>query len=202
MSTARDESRRQCPSCLRPLVACYCGQLQAITNRWPVCIFQHPRESGHALGTARIAHLGLSDCDLRVLDGPVGPRPDDILIYPDATSRPLADRAGSVPGRLLFIDASWRKSRRVLHEQQALAELPRYHLEPDAPSRYRIRREPAPGFLSTLEAVVLALETVERAPGRYRPLLGVMDWMVDQQIRHMGEAVYRRHYGAPEADGS
>lgn len=202
MSSGRAESRGQCPRCRRPWVVCYCSQLQAITNRWPVCIFQHPRESGHALGTARIAHLGLSDCDLRVLDGPVSLQPDDILIYPGATSRPLGERAVSAPGRLLFVDASWRKSRRVLHEQRALADLPRYHLEPGAPSRYRIRREPAPGFLSTLEAVVLALETVERAPGRYRPLLRVMDWMVDQQIRYMGEAVYRRHYGTPDDDRS
>lgn len=163
-------------------------------NRWPVHILQHHRESGHAVGTARIAALSLTRCDLDILRGVFVPAPDDVLVYPGTGARPLDELTGARPRRLLFLDASWRKSRRILHEQPAIAALPRYCLTDVPRSRYRIRREPEPGFLSTVEAVVLALETLEREPGRYHSLLRVMDWMIDQQIRHMGEAVYRRHY--------
>ncbi|MEX1197618.1 MAG: tRNA-uridine aminocarboxypropyltransferase [Pseudohongiellaceae bacterium] len=187
--------RRHCPRCRRPEVVCYCSLIRPVDNRWPVHILQHPRESGHAVGTARIAALSLTRCGLDILQQSFSPSPGDVLVYPGADARPLEELTGESPHRLLFLDASWRKSRRMLHEQPALAALPRYCLTDAPPSRYRIRREPERGFLSTVEAVVLALETLEREPGRYHSLLQVMDWMIDQQIHHMGDSVYRRHYG-------
>lgn len=195
-------SRACCPRCARPLAVCYCSLVQSVANRWPVRILQHHRESGHAVGTARIAALSLTRCDLGILRGSFVPEPEDVLVYPGSDARPLEELCDGPVRRLLFLDASWRKSRRMLHEQPALAALPRYCLTDVPTSRYRIRREPERGFLSTVEAVVLALETLEREPGRYHALLRVMDWMIDQQIRYMGDAVYRRHYGAANEDPS
>lgn len=192
LSGKRD--RAHCSRCGRPLAVCYCSLVRQVSNAWPVHILQHPRESGHAVGTARIAALSLTRCGLDILREPFIPSPDDVLVYPGADAGPLEELAGGPPRRLLFLDASWRKSRRILYEQPALAALPRYCLTDVPPSRYRIRREPERGFLSTVEAVVLALEALEREPGRYHSLLRVMDWMIDQQIRYMGEEVYRRHY--------
>lgn len=190
-------SRSYCPRCARPLPVCYCALIRPVDNRWPVRILQHHRESGHAIGTARIAALSLARCDLDVLQGDFLPAPDEVLVYPGTDARPLDELIEGPPRQLLFLDASWRKSRRILYEQPALAALPRYCLAEVPLSRYRIRREPEQGFLSTVEAVVLALETLERGPGRYHSLLRVMDWMIDQQIHFMGDAVYRRHYLEP-----
>lgn len=201
--TAAGSARRECcPRCTRPLSVCYCAQIESVANRWPVAILQHPRESRHAVGTARIAALSLARCELSELREAFSPEPGDVLVYPGDRARPLDELTTDSPRRLVFLDASWRKSRRMLHEQPALAGLPRYHLVDVPASRYRIRREPDPGFLSTVEAVVLTLEQVERSPGRYQALLRVMDWMIDQQIRHMGESTYHQHYGRVDGNRS
>lgn len=196
--------RIECPDCLRPAALCYCPLITPVDNRWPVLILQEQREAAHALGTARIAALGLADCRLETISlGPEAPCPplldelprlSPVLIYPGRDAAPLASLPTDAPRPLLFIDASWRKSRRLLHEHPSLARLPRYSLEGMPSSRYRIRRTALPDALSTLEAITHALELLEGSPGRYAGLLAVMDWMIDQQIARMGEAVYRRNY--------
>ncbi len=204
--------RARCPRCQRPSLRCYCAQLPspALQNHWPVTILQHPQESRHALGTARIAHLGLSDCKLIVGDAETlqaevagsGAEESIALIYPGADSQPLSVLRTQPPQRLLFIDATWRKSRRFLLESAWLAALPRYHLESPPASRYRIRKEPHGEALSTLEAVVYALAflegaaegDVESGENKYAPLLQVMDGLVDEQIQTMGPEIFANNY--------
>ena len=200
--------RARCPHCQRPSLHCYCAQLPspALLNHWPVTILQHPQESRHSLGTARIAQLGLSDCSMIV--GKAETWPDDLagqiaeehiaLIYPGAASQPLSALREQPPQRLLIIDATWRKSRRMLLESAWLAALPRYHLQSPPPSRYRIRKEPSSNALSTLEAIVHALAflegTVECDENKYTPLLRIMDSLIDEQIKEMGLETFAKNY--------
>jgi len=67
-------------------------------------------------------------------------------------------------------------------------------LQPSAPSRYRIRRQPGADTLSTLEAIVFTLETLETPVRKLGSMLATMDWVVDQQIRYMGHDVYQSNY--------
>ncbi|MDO8273376.1 MAG: tRNA-uridine aminocarboxypropyltransferase [Gammaproteobacteria bacterium] len=196
--------RARCPRCQRPSLRCYCAQLPspALQNHWPVTILQHPQESRHALGTARIAQLGLGDCTLLVGDtetlqaevaGQVAEK-SIALIYPGTASQPLSVLREQPPQRLLFIDATWRKSRRLLLESAWFAAQPRYHLESPPPSRYRIRKEPHSDALSTLEAIVHALGFVEDDENKYTPLLRIMDSLIDEQIREMGLETFAKNY--------
>jgi DTW domain-containing protein YfiP len=59
--------------------------------------------------------------------------------------------------RLVVIDGTWRKSRRMLYDSPWLQGLPRLALAAPPPSRYRIRRARGEGQLSTFEATLLAL---------------------------------------------
>ncbi len=188
--------RIRCPHCQRPLALCYCTSLTPLPHAWPVRILQHAVEARHALGTARIAALGLQDCQL--LPAHASPVATGVLIYPGPDSQPLSALLHTVPQPLIFLDATWRKSRRMLLESAELAALPRYQLEHPQPSRYRIRREPHAQALSTLEAVVQTLAMLEQAPERFASLLEVMDSLVDEQIAHMGEQTYRRNYDAQD----
>ncbi len=200
--------RPSCQRCLRPHAACLCTALPAtaIANRWPVHILQHTQERKHALNTARIAVLGLQQCVLHaVTDEPVetvlppellATLAKALLIYPAADSADVSQLATEeVAGRpLLLLDASWRKSRRLLLASPWLQQLPTISVALPTPSRYRIRREPQPGYSSSLEALLYVLGTLEGDHARYAPLLAAMDVMVDQQIERMGETVYRRNY--------
>lgn len=192
--------RARCERCQRPQALCYCARLSPVDNTWPVWILQHPAEARHALGTARIAALGLGDCTLESSESPELMHPfsstthSPVLIYPGPTSLPLQELAHEPRRPLLFIDATWRKSRRMLMENAWLEALPRYELPTPPPSRYRIRREPKPEAISTLEAIVHCLGLLEGDATRYQPLLEQMDRLVDEQIAHMGEEVFARNY--------
>lgn len=193
--------RERCAQCQRPLPQCYCHLITTLANRWPVWIYQHPQESRHALGTARIAALGLTHCTLLSSAQPAtaecfaSAAVIPALIYPSADALPLAALSSGPVQPLLFLDATWRKSRRLLLESPWLQSLPRYALPATQPSRYRIRREPQPNALATLEAIVQALAIVEGDGSRYAPLLGVMDHIIEEQIAHMGQQRYARNYG-------
>ena len=96
---------------------------------------------------------------------------------------------------LIFLDASWRKSYRMLMESPYLQALPKIALHPTQKSRYQIRKSKYHHSLSTLEAVVHTLSKLEQDQKKYRPLLKSMDWMIEKQIELMGEDVFKKNYG-------
>ena len=190
--------RERCEQCLRPQSHCYCPLITKVDSLWPVQILQHPQEAKHALGTARIAALCLNNCQLEIASSQfenfIHSLVQPALIYPGVDSKPLETLIGTRPRPLLFLDATWRKSRRFLLESPALASLPQYSLASPPASRYRIRREPEPEALSTLEAIVHSLALLEANSEKFAPLLHIMDSLVDEQITQMGTAVYARNY--------
>jgi DTW domain-containing protein len=183
--------RTNCAHCSRPAGFCYCHLLCPINNKWPVRILQHSEESKHPFNTARIATLSLQDCllhltpdvvdDTRLCDVMCQTSIQPVLIYP-RQDVPLLSEAPLPPGTpLLFIDASWRKSKRVLLQSALLQNLACRCLLPATPPRYRIRKEPRPHYRSTLESIVSAL-TILGDEGA-QPMLDIMDWMIERQLQ-------------------
>jgi DTW domain-containing protein YfiP len=153
-----------------------------------VSVLQHPDEAGQAKGSLRLLQLSLQHCEVRVgetLDRPAdaGAEGRTVLLYPvtESAPGPLADRAIR-PQRLVVLDATWRKSLRLLHLDPALQALPRWPLQSPPDSRYAALRKAArPGQLSTLEATCLALADIESVPARYAPLLDAFaGWVAEQ----------------------
>ena len=68
-------------------------------------------------------------------------------------------------------------------------------------TRYRLRKAPGPGALSTVEAIVQALDILE-APASYAPLLRPFEALIEGQIEAMGADTYQRnHVRKNPADG-
>jgi len=65
-----------------------------------------------------------------------------------------------------------------------------------APSRYRLRKAPEPGALSTLEAVVEALNVLEQ-PVSFDALLKPFEALIEGQIKAMGAETFQRNHGTP-----
>jgi DTW domain-containing protein YfiP len=80
--------------------------------------------------------------------------------------------------RRVVLDATWRKSRKMLHLNPLLQALPRWSLQQVPEARYAIRKAHAPGQLSTLEATCAALGQLEGQPERWGALLGAFDAFV------------------------
>ncbi|WP_198117461.1 tRNA-uridine aminocarboxypropyltransferase [Massilia rhizosphaerae] len=189
--------RATCAACLRAQSACICHWVRPLSSRAGLLILQHPLEVRNAKNSARLLHLCLAGSRLEVgeafapgqlaaLLGADGRTP--LLLYPDTPPSPAAP-APLPPPRpedvtLVVLDATWRKSRKMLHLNPLLQSLPRLALHDVAPSAYRIRKAHAAHQLSTLEAAALALARIEGDPGRYEPLLAAFDGFVQQLAAH------------------
>jgi DTW domain-containing protein YfiP len=106
-----------------------------------------------------------------------------VLLYPETPGfvPPVLAPAPPERLRLVVLDATWRKSRKMLHVNPELQRLPRLALHDVPASAYRIRKAHAPHQLSTLEAAAVALAQLEGDAGQYRPLLQAFDGFVQQQ---------------------
>ncbi|MCQ9471578.1 DTW domain-containing protein [Pseudomonas alliivorans] len=195
-------SRSRCERCLRPDAHCLCALIPHLDSRTRVLILQHPDEAKHALNTARLAALGLSNAELRI--GEVFEGLEELLSLPgyqprllfpgDAAQRLTVGQTEMLPTLLVVPDGTWRKARKLLHLNPPLAALPRVTLGEVPASRYRLRKAPGPDALSTLEAIVHALQTLE-APASFEALLKPFDALIDGQIRAMGNEIYQRNHG-------
>ena len=164
-------------------------------TRVEVLILQHPLEVQHAKNTGRLLHLSLPNSQLRVgevFDGPALNVTTTVLLYPPDTAQissvlalRLELRGQKIAHlRLVVLDATWRKSRKMLHVNPWLQQLPRFELDAIHASRYTIRKAHRPGQLSTLEATCLALMQLEQDPGLLKPLLHAFDGFVAQQVAY------------------
>lgn len=120
--------RPRCERCQRPLDHCLCSLIPALGSRTRVILLQHPSESAHALNTARLAALGLSNAELRVgqvfddlpaLLATPGYRP--ALLFPGAEAQPLAayGPVDEQPLLLIVPDGTWRKAQAAVPESAA-----------------------------------------------------------------------------------
>jgi DTW domain-containing protein YfiP len=184
--------RATCAACLRAQSACICRWVRPLSSRAGLLILQHPLEVRNAKNSARLLHLCLPGSrlevgetfpDLHALLYAYGRVP--VLLYP-ATGEPAPDLDVDLMAqpdrlRLVVLDATWRKSRKMLYVNPELQRLPRLALHDVPASAYRIRKAHAPHQLSTLEAAALALAQIEGDAAPYRPLLQAFDGFVQQQ---------------------
>lgn len=173
-----------------------------------VVFLQHPRETRMPIGTCRLAHLSLPNSELVVgLHPEREPRlaalaqdPGTMLLFPGEHATDIS-ALDTPPTTLLVVDGTWINARKLVQRSPLLAAVPRLCFVPPAPSNYRIRREPAAHCVSTIEAVVHVLEVLERAPGRFRPILQAFDHMVDRQLDHARAPREARPARHPVHDG-
>ena len=218
VQNATQPGRTRCVNCGRPQPACLCAWVTPVAHEVEVLILQHPLEVDHPKGSARLLHLSLprsrlvtgevfADAALLVapfaLAGAVAGAPrHNLLLYPDMPQ----DQALGVPAppavptgwlreparlRLIVLDGTWRKSRKMLYLSPPLQALPRLSLQDPAASSYRIRKAHRPDQLSTLEATCAALAQLEGHTEKFQPLLTAFDGFVTQQMDWSGPAFSR-----------
>jgi len=201
MPPAEATPRDVCWRCRRPRRVCWCGDLRPVDSRTRVVFVQHPRETRVPVSTCRMAHLSLPNSELHVGLGAVGnPRLEALCAEAEVAVLFPSEGATDVsalpapPRTLVVVDGTWSNARKVVERCPLLSRLPRVSFTPARPGNYRIRKEPAEHCLSTIEAVTHVLEALERAPGRFVPLLGAFDAMVDRQLDFVGAGGTRHRF--------
>ena len=198
----RETIRKYCYRCFKPAVVCICNTIAPVKNRTHIRILQHPLERHHPIGTARFAELGLENVDLKTvyasLSGSLVTEsncpPGTGLLFPADDAMDLASvTAENRPVALIVLDGTWYNAKKLYKENPWLHTLPHYRLNPSSPSRYRIRLEPTSDSISTLEAIVAALNILEPQTDT-TSLLTAFDAMIDRQIAFMasGDGTPRR----------
>jgi len=177
--------RATCVRCLRPQATCLCALVRPTAHRTEVLVLQHPQEQRQAKNSVALLRLSLAQCEV-VVGERFAPEAlqallqrsgrDTRLLYPDVPAAPAPPTApgatAGAPLRLVVLDATWRKSLRMLLEHPALAALPRLSLDAPAPTLYRaIRAARRADQVSTLEAIVQALAMLEGPSFDAAPLL-------------------------------
>jgi DTW domain-containing protein YfiP len=195
--------RARCSVCLRAAASCICRWIAPVSHAVEVLILQHPLEVNNAKGSARLLHLSLpnsqlltgeqfsSDILAELLAGK-----HNVLLYPDTPgdrSLGIAPPPALAPAtlldpaqlRLVVLDGTWRKSRKMLYLNPQLQQLPRLPLRDTPASHYLIRKAHAPDQLSTLEATCYALMQLEQDAPRFVPLITAFDGFVAQQLSYV-----------------
>jgi DTW domain-containing protein YfiP len=206
MNGAAPLARAACARCLRPQATCLCALVRPTPHRTEVLVLQHPQEQRQAKNSVALLRLSLARCEVVVGErfAPAAlqvllhrPGRETRLLYPDVPAAPAPRGPGATAGapvRLVVLDATWRKSLRMLLEHPALVALPRLSLGSPAPTRYRaIRAARRADQVSTLEATVEALARLEGAAFDGVPLLDAFGRLV------AGLAARQRAPAAPGA---
>ncbi|PID42703.1 MAG: DTW domain-containing protein [Proteobacteria bacterium] len=191
-------SRHYCTNCKRPLRVCYCSALVQLANTIKVVIIQHPQEEKHPFNTGRMTHLCLSNSELVIAEtlsqpalGKILSAPS-ILLYPSLPWLPPQPDPDlqSAPGfqQLIIIDATWRKSKKILHSHPELQRLPRLSLGGDRKSNYTIRKTSVTNGLSTIESAAEALAILE-PQNNFQPMLKPFEKMISLQQENQARAL-------------
>src|SRR5712691_1036007 len=191
MSNETPAAGADCPRCRKPADLCVCDGVEPIANRVALLILQHPQEQDRALGTARLAALQLKNAVLRIglswpslakaLGRPAEPRRWAILYLGSAKLSEVArdrdivalDRKGEAEANqdaaladiegVVVLDGTWSQAKTLWWRNPWMLKCRRVVLGPRRPSRYgKLRREPRPEGLSTIEAAAMLLGRLDR----------------------------------------
>ncbi|MEM6531955.1 MAG: tRNA-uridine aminocarboxypropyltransferase [Myxococcota bacterium] len=194
-------SRNYCYRCFKTGALCVCD-VSVVLNRTAVWIVQHPAERTHPINSARLTTLGLERASIQVAWHTECDRPElpegAVVLFPSHESKDL-EELPEAPTGLVVLDGTWSQARKLYKRNPWIQALPHVHLTPRTESRYRIRRQPKAGYLSTLEATVAALKLLEPETTGLDGLLDRFDAMIDVQegyIRNPPPGAYRHERAA------
>lgn len=205
-----DRCRRAIATCVCETVKKTLGSKGKIQNKTRVWILQDRHEFFRALGSAAVCDLALERCDVEWYDVKFGPgprRPEEEemarmgLLWPDDDAVDLAEIAAAAArdveshsdaeeedappplDALIVLDSTWHRAKGMYYRIPWLAELKKYKISPTrGESNYRIRKQPAPGCLSTAECVAEALVALEGESSRAWLIADAFDAMIDNQL--------------------
>lgn len=197
-----------CSHCQRPARTCICAFIRPLANKVELLILQHQEETPNAKNTAGLLHLSLENSQLLIgeefaedelISALYADAKQPLLLYPELADYqslglqpppPLAlDQYSCSQLRLVVLDGTWRKSRKMLYLNRPLQKLPLLSLTQVPESLYKIRKAHSENQLSTLEASCYALQQLEQNKTDYAPLLLAMAGFVEQLAAFIPPAI-------------
>ncbi len=207
LSEQAPQYRHLCLTCRQPQFGCFCAFVQNFDPKIKFMILIHPIEFKRRIATGRMSHLCLENSELiigqnysanqNVNDVLRNPENHCVILYPGRTSIDLTSMDSETRQSLFpkdkklvifVIDGTWATAGKMVYQSKNLIDLPRICFTPPAPSNFRVRKQPAPGCYSTIEAIHHTLELLGPSQGfdlttlNHHKLIFVFDKMVEKQL--------------------
>jgi DTW domain-containing protein YfiP len=167
-----DPGHERCERCLFQRRVCLCAAIPTLATRTRIVIVRHHLERHRSSNSGRLAHRALTNSAIVEHGGANGPAelPAELsaaggawLLYPEGEV--AREVPAEPPAQLVVLDATWSQARRMYRKLDGLRGLPILRL-PEAPmAAARLRESPAPGRVSTIEAIARALRFLEGSRG-------------------------------------
>lgn len=168
-----------------------CAELPRVQLATPIVVVQHFAEAPKPTNTVRLLLSMLADTKLLpygLRDTPFDPGPlvdpeiEWVLLSPrdDATVLAPAQPGGRKRGFVL-LDGTWHQCSRMSRRAPYVRELPCVALPPGPPSIWGVRRQHHEHGMSTFEAAMRALATVE-GDDAVRPMMDAFAKVTAQQL--------------------
>lgn len=169
----------RCPGCRLHRAVCVCRELPVVPTRTRVVLVLHQRDAWKSSNTGRLALRCLPNSVVvaqgrlppgaaegqQLVTGPPYPWQGSdglyVLLFPDAEARPIEEWRGRAV-TLVVLDGTWAQAARARRRFPGLLDLPAAVVPPGA-QLHKLRHDPRPGRLGTMEALARALGALEGA---------------------------------------
>jgi DTW domain-containing protein YfiP len=163
----------RCPNCEIRKSLCFCAAIPRIDLKTRVVILMHTAEEVLTSNTARLAAKALVNSEIRYhgrktermsTAGLIAPDRESLLLFPSPYAEELnAEFVAKLtrPATLIVPDGSWRQAQKMVRRDPVFAEIRHLKLPPGPASIYKLRIQPDPFGLCTLEAIARSLGIVE-----------------------------------------
>lgn len=216
LETESNRVMNLCLRCRRRLRTCICEHLKPFKTTSRFIILMHPMEyKKEKVGTGRFSHLILENSAIFVdinFDGNKSfqemlkdPFYESYVLYPGdevidlSADVSMSFRQGKAK-QFIVIDGTWPCAKKMMKLSTSLHPLPRVSFTSERTSAFKVKHQPLPQCLSTVESihqVIFELNRLglEQTQGKEENLLEVFNKIVEQQISLAADptrAGYRR----------
>lgn len=197
-----DQKLNLCLHCRRRLLTCVCSKLSPFETNSRFIILMHPMEfKKEKVGTGRFSHLILKNSEVIVDVGfDENKRFQEILndadyetfvLYPGEETIDLGTNSLKAKlqkkAQFIVIDGTWPCAKKMMKLTTSLHPVPRVSFAPNRISEFKVKHQPLPGCLSTVESihqVILDLNRMglEKTEAKEENLMDVFRYTVSQQL--------------------
>lgn len=199
---------------------CLCASIKKHVASVRFVILAHPNEARSKMSTGYLAHLSLQqsvyieDYDFvncseldRILNDTEA---TTYLLFPSELANPLASLKAETTREIhlvniIVIEGTWSQARVIRAKSDKLRRLPHLTMHQARTSRFKIRTQPTPACLSTIEAIGYALNdlgdlTEQQTEDFLAPFLTLVERQIDYQ--KINSPRYRRKWESPLEDAA
>jgi DTW domain-containing protein len=149
---------------------CICAQIPKLDLKTKVSVIIHAKELKRTTNTGRLACHALVNSELHIrgdrqerldLSSLLSSDYESYVLYPSADALEIESLRPTKPVQLIVSDGNWRQAGKLNTRHRELSHLPRVKISQKNRAQYHLRKEHFSEGLSTLEAIALALASIE-----------------------------------------